>query len=99
MRVCCMCRVLKNVDFDMFGTCALEFCLQAKPQQVAASLLGEGLELEEFGGSVQLVQTSARTGLGLEELTEALLLQVRSFMLFFCDVDFDCWSSLVGGTC
>jgi translation initiation factor IF-2 len=39
-------------------------------------LLNEGLELEEFGGDVQCVQTAAKAGLGLKELEEALLLQV-----------------------
>lgn len=40
-------------------------------------LLSEGLELEEFGGDVQCVQTAAKAQLGLRELEEALLLQVR----------------------
>jgi translation initiation factor IF-2 len=40
-------------------------------------LLNEGLELEEFGGDVQLVLTAARKGEGLDALEEALLLQVR----------------------
>jgi translation initiation factor IF-2 len=39
-------------------------------------LLSEGLELEEYGGDVQLVQTAARKGIGLDALEEALLLQV-----------------------
>ncbi len=34
------------------------------------------MELEEFGGGVQVVETSARTGAGLLDLEEALLLQV-----------------------
>jgi translation initiation factor IF-2 len=40
-------------------------------------LLGERLELEVFGGDMQLVQTAARKGEGLDALEEALLLQVR----------------------
>jgi translation initiation factor IF-2 len=43
-------------------------------------LLNEGLELEEFGGDVQLVQTAARKGEGLDALEEALLLQVIFYM-------------------
>jgi translation initiation factor IF-2 len=50
--------------------------LQAQPDQVKMQLLAEGLELEEFGGDVQCVQTAAKAGLGLRELEEALLLQV-----------------------
>ncbi|GFH33155.1 Tr-type G domain-containing protein [Haematococcus lacustris] len=53
--------------------CDLE---QAKPEAVKIALLSEGLELEEFGGSVQVVHTSAKSGLGLPELQEALALQV-----------------------
>ena len=41
-----------------------------------AGKLAEGVELEEFGGSVQLVETAATAGIGLTELEEALLLQV-----------------------
>ena len=40
-----------------------------------AQLLGEGLELEEFGGAVQVVHCAAPAGTGLRELEEALLLQ------------------------
>lgn len=43
-------------------------------------LLGEGLELEEFGGDVQCVQTAAKARLGLRELEEALLLQVGGWV-------------------
>ena len=45
--------------------------------RVKQQLLAEGLELEEFGGTVQLVETAATAGVGLIELEEALLLQVR----------------------
>jgi translation initiation factor IF-2 len=44
---------------------------------VKVQLLSEGLELEEYGGDVQLVETAARKGQGLDALEEALLLQVR----------------------
>ena len=50
--------------------------LQARPDQVKLQLLNEGLELEEFGGDVQCVETAAKAQLGLRELEEALLLQV-----------------------
>lgn len=43
---------------------------------VKAQLLQEGVELEEYGGDVQCVETAARAGQGLSELEEALLLQV-----------------------
>lgn len=46
--------------------------------RVKAQLLAEGLELEEFGGTVQLVETAATAGIGLTELEEALLLQVQA---------------------
>ena len=41
-------------------------------------LIAEGLELEEVGGSVQVVETAAPTGLGLLDLEEALMLQVTT---------------------
>ncbi len=44
---------------------------------VTNALLAEGVDLEEHGGAVQVVHTSAKTGVGLEDLTEALQLQVR----------------------
>ncbi|KAG2485986.1 hypothetical protein HYH03_015309 [Edaphochlamys debaryana] len=46
----------------------------ARPDYVKAQLASEGLDLEDFGGSVQVVHTSATTGEGLRELEEALLL-------------------------
>lgn len=50
---------------------------QANVARVKQQLLAEGLELEEFGGTVQVVETAATAGIGLTELEEALLLQVR----------------------
>jgi translation initiation factor IF-2 len=44
-------------------------------------LLAEGLELEEFGGDVQCVQTAAKAGTGLRELEESLLLQVGAVQM------------------
>ncbi|KAI8464823.1 MAG: hypothetical protein J3K34DRAFT_388271 [Monoraphidium minutum] len=50
---------------------------QAKPDLVKSQLVAEGLELEEYGGDVQVVLTAARKGEGLAELEEALLLQAE----------------------
>uniref|UniRef100_A0A7S3QQL7 Tr-type G domain-containing protein n=2 Tax=Dunaliella tertiolecta TaxID=3047 RepID=A0A7S3QQL7_DUNTE len=50
---------------------------QAKPNAVKQALMVEGLEIEDFGGSVQVVHTSARTGAGLNDLAEALQLQAE----------------------
>eukprot|EP00891_Asterochloris_glomerata_P008954 jgi/Astpho2/8954/e_gw1.00133.45.1_t len=47
----------------------------ADPARVRQQLLAEGLELEEAGGDVQVVETAAPVGLGLAELEDALLLQ------------------------
>ena len=52
--------------------------LQAEPSRVRQQLIAEGLELEEVGGSVQVVETAAPTGLGLLDLEEALMLQVTT---------------------
>eukprot|EP00877_Chromochloris_zofingiensis_P011704 jgi/Chrzof1/6788/Cz19g09140.t1 len=49
----------------------------ANADKVKHELLAEGIELEEFGGSVQCIETSARTGAGLQDLEEALLLQAE----------------------
>ncbi len=49
----------------------------ARLDHVKQELLQEGLELEEYGGSVQVVYTSAKTRVGLRDLTEAIVLQVR----------------------
>ena len=51
---------------------------QVDVERVKRQLLAEGVELEEFGGTVQAVQTAATAGAGLRELEEALLLQARS---------------------
>ncbi|EFJ45952.1 hypothetical protein VOLCADRAFT_93688 [Volvox carteri f. nagariensis] len=49
----------------------------ARPDMVKAQLAAEGLDLEDFGGTVQVVHTSATSGEGLRELEEALLLQAE----------------------
>lgn len=49
---------------------------QADPARVRQQLLAEGVELEEAGGSVQVVEVAAAKKIGLQELEDALLLQV-----------------------
>lgn len=49
----------------------------ARVDAVKHALLQEGVELEEYGGNVQVIETSARTGAGLQQLQEALLIQVK----------------------
>lgn len=50
---------------------------EANPDRVRNELLNHGLVLEEFGGEVLSVEVSARKRIGLEKLTEALLLQAE----------------------
>ncbi|KAL4858773.1 Translation initiation factor IF-2 [Chlorella vulgaris] len=49
----------------------------ADPAGVRRQLLAAGLETEEVGGSIQVVEVAAVTGQGLGELEEALLLQAE----------------------
>eukprot|EP00884_Botryococcus_braunii_P019038 jgi/Botrbrau1/5818/Bobra.0366s0004.1 len=49
----------------------------ANPAKVRQQLLAEGLELEDAGGDVQVVETAAVTGQGLRDLEEAVLLQAE----------------------
>jgi hypothetical protein len=44
-------------------------------------LLAEGVELESHGGSIQVVHTSAKSRLGLDDLLEALTLQAEMMEL------------------
>lgn len=53
----------------------------AEPKRVRQQLIAEGLELEEVGGSVQVVETAATKGTGLLELEEALMLQAEGLEL------------------
>lgn len=53
----------------------------AEPKRVRQQLIGEGLELEEVGGSVQVVETAATKGSGLLQLEEALMLQAEGLDL------------------
>eukprot|EP00898_Chlorokybus_atmophyticus_P000236 jgi/Chlat1/1212/Chrsp115S00744 len=53
----------------------------ADPKRVRQQLLELGVELEEVGGDVQVVEISAKTGAGLDALEEALLLQAETMDL------------------
>ncbi|CAD7701802.1 unnamed protein product [Ostreobium quekettii] len=48
---------------------------QANVEKAKQQLVAAEVELEEYGGNVQVVQISAKTGAGLLELEEALILQ------------------------
>ncbi|WP_041527989.1 translation initiation factor IF-2 [Paracoccus aminophilus] len=49
----------------------------ANPQKVRTDLLQHGIVVEEMSGDVQDVEISAKTGLGLDELLEAISLQAE----------------------
>ncbi|HYE48054.1 MAG TPA: translation initiation factor IF-2 [Azospirillaceae bacterium] len=49
----------------------------AKPERVRQELLQHSLVVEQMGGEVLDVEVSAKTGLGLERLEEAILLQAE----------------------
>ncbi|EEF51294.1 mitochondrial translational initiation factor, putative [Ricinus communis] len=49
----------------------------ANPERVKIQLASEGLQLEEMGGDVQVVEVSAVKKTGLDNLEEALLLQAE----------------------
>ncbi|KAG8659074.1 hypothetical protein MANES_02G013600v8 [Manihot esculenta] len=49
----------------------------ANPERVKIQLASEGLQLEEMGGDVQVVEVSAVKHTGLDDLEEALLLQAE----------------------
>lgn len=49
----------------------------ADPERVKVQLASEGLPLEEMGGDVQVVEVSALSKTGLDNLEEALLLQAE----------------------
>ncbi len=48
---------------------------EANPQRVKQELLSQDVVAEEFGGEVQFVEVSAKTGQGLDKLLEAIQLQ------------------------
>jgi translation initiation factor IF-2 len=49
----------------------------ADPRRVKTDLLSHNLVTEDMGGDVQAVEVSAKTGAGLADLTEAILLQAE----------------------
>lgn len=51
--------------------------VEANPARVRQQLASHGVELEDIGGDVQVVEVSAITKSGLEKLEEALLLQAE----------------------
>ncbi len=50
---------------------------QADPQRVMQELAGIDVVPEEWGGDVQFLQVSAKTGAGIDDLIEALILQAE----------------------
>ncbi len=49
----------------------------ANPERVRQELVGEGVIPEEYGGDAMFVNVSAKTGQGIDELLEAILLQAE----------------------
>src|SRR5690606_38838530 len=47
----------------------------ADPSRVKNELLNEQVVAEEFGGDTQMVELSAKTGLGVDDLLDAIILQ------------------------
>ncbi|ODV96560.1 hypothetical protein PACTADRAFT_48394 [Pachysolen tannophilus NRRL Y-2460] len=45
----------------------------ANPQKVIADLAANGIDVEDYGGEIQTVKVSGKTGLGMEELEEAIV--------------------------
>ena len=50
---------------------------QADPERVTNELMREGVISEALGGDVQFVKVSAKTGMGIDELLDAILLQAE----------------------
>ncbi len=50
---------------------------EANPDRVKQELVAEGVVPEEYGGDVMFVPVSAKTGQGIDELLEAVLLQAE----------------------
>ena len=46
---------------------------EAKPERVKQDLARHGVEVEDFGGDVQCVEVSGKTGTGMKELEEAIV--------------------------
>src|SRR5690625_2667016 len=49
----------------------------ADPSRIKNELLEHEVVAEEFGGDIQMVEISAKTGLGIDDLLEAILLQAE----------------------
>ena len=50
---------------------------EANPDRVKQELVSEGVLPEEYGGDVMFIQVSAKSGQGIDELLEAVLLQAE----------------------
>ncbi len=50
---------------------------EANPDRVKQELVSESVLPEEYGGDVQFVQVSAKTGVGIDKLLDAILLQAE----------------------
>ena len=50
---------------------------EANPERVKQELVAEGVIPEEYGGEVQFIPVSAKTGKGIDELLDAILLQAE----------------------
>ena len=50
---------------------------EANPERVKQELVAEGVLPEEYGGEAQFVEVSAKTGKGIDNLLEAILLQAE----------------------
>ena len=50
---------------------------EANPERVKQELVAEGVIPEEYGGEVQFIAVSAKTGKGIDELLDAILLQAE----------------------
>ncbi len=61
--------------------------------RVKTELVNAGVLLEEFGGEAQSVLVSAKTGQGIEELLEKILLQV--YLLLCVSSGYGTWLCLV----
>ena len=63
---------------------------QAKPDQVRKQLALKGVQPEEWGGDTQMVNVSATTGAGLEQLIDAIMLVAEA------EIDLKCRPSAAG---
>ncbi|CDK24870.1 unnamed protein product [Kuraishia capsulata CBS 1993] len=65
----------------------------AKPDRVVADLATGGIDVEDYGGETQTVKVSGKTGLGMEELEEAVvaLAEMHDFKAEPSGVDVEGW--------